>query len=66
MAQRVALLIDERDRRLGTTMVPELTFVIRHDDAIFVRTEQGLRLPGGGIAVVFRETDPTVREKLNR
>jgi len=61
---RAAILYDERDRLLGKTMVPEHTFVIRHQDSIFVRTEEGVRLAGGGIGVRFIETDPLVRNKL--
>ena len=61
---RAAVLIDERDRQLGKTMVPETTFVIKHRDSFFFRTEKGLRLSGGGIGVVFIETEPLVREKL--
>lgn len=64
MAIRAAVLIDERDRRLGTTMVPETTFLIKHGEGIFVRTTQGLRLSGGAIGVVFQEMEPLVRQKL--
>jgi hypothetical protein len=62
--QRVAILIDEKDRRLGTVLVPERTFVIRHNESLFVRSEQGIRLSGGGIAVAFIEQEPVVRNRL--
>lgn len=62
---RTAILIDERDRRIGKTMVPETAFVIRHGNSLFVRTEKGIRLSGCGIGVVFIETDPHVRQKLD-
>lgn len=61
---RAAILFDERDRKLGKVMISETVFVIRHRDSIFVRTEKGVRLPGGGIGAVFIETEPMVREKL--
>lgn len=61
---RTIVLVDERDRRLGKTQVPEATFVVVHKDAIFVRTESVIRLSGGGIGVVFLEFDPLVRNKL--
>ena len=61
---RTAILYDDRDRLLGKTMVPEHTFVIRHKDSIFVRTDEGVRLSGGGIGVRFIESDPLVRDKL--
>lgn len=62
---RTAVLIDERDRRLGRCAVPELTFIIRHKEALFVRTDNGVRLPSGGIGVIFEETDVMVRERLD-
>lgn len=63
--RRAVVLVDKRDRRLGTTSVPETTFVIKHGDAIFVRTPRGVRLSGGGIGVVFEETVVYVRERLD-
>lgn len=64
MAQRTAVLIDERDRQLGSTIVPETVSVIRHDEGIFVRTDKGVRLSGGGIGVAFIETEVVERKKL--
>lgn len=61
---RTAVLVDERDRRLGKVAVPETVFVIRHGGAVFVRSERGVRLSGGGIGVVFEETEVYVRERL--
>jgi hypothetical protein len=63
---RTAVLIDERDRRIGKLMVPESCFVIKHNDALFVRTEKAIR-PNprlNAIAVVFEETQPFIRTKL--
>lgn len=65
MPVRMAILIDETDRRVGRVAVPETTFVIRHADGFFVRTDKGIRLPGGGIGVVFQETEPMVRNRLD-
>lgn len=62
--RRTVVLLDEIDRRLGTTEVPETVFVIQHAERFFVRTEKGVRLGGGGIGVVFRETEVYVRERL--
>ena len=64
MALRTVVLVDERDRRLGTAVVPETTAVIKHKDSLFIRTDKGLRLTGGGIAVAFIETEPVIRNKL--
>lgn len=64
MAIRAAVLIDERDRRLGTTMVPETAFIIKHGEGLFVRTAQAVRLSGGAVGVVFQEMEPLVRQKL--
>lgn len=62
---RIAVLFDERDHRLGSTTVQDkTTFVIRHADAFFFRTEQAVRLSGGGIGVVFRQIEPVVRARL--
>lgn len=61
---RVAILVDDRDRRIGRVSVPETVFVIRHNGGIFVRTAKGLRLPGGGIGVAFEETEVYVRDQL--
>lgn len=65
MKTRAAILIDERDRHIGKTMVPETVFVIQHGESLFVRTEKGVRLSGGGIGVVFIETEPFVRQRLD-
>lgn len=62
---RTAVLLDERDRKVGKTAVPETVFVIKHGGALYVRTEKGVRLPGGGIGVCFIVTEPYVRERLD-
>ena len=61
---RTVVLLDERDRPIGRAQVPELTFVIKHDDRFFVRTDKGARLAGGGIGAVFVETEVIIRNKL--
>ncbi len=64
---RPAVLIDERDRRLGRLMVPPTCFVIVHDGATFVRTDKGVKLHHShrALAVVFEETTPYVRTRLD-
>lgn len=64
MAARVAVLLDERDNKIGTVTVPDTISVIRHKGAIFVRTAKGLRLSGGGIGVAFIATEVYVRDQL--
>lgn len=63
---RLAVLIDERDRRLGKIQVPEACFVIQHGDASFVRTDKVIRLHHShrAMAVVFEQTEIFVRERL--
>lgn len=63
-AIRAAILFDDKDRKLGKTMVTDTTFVIRHQARYFFRTDQGVRLPGGGVGARFIELDPLVRDKL--
>lgn len=65
MLRRTAILIDERDHRLGTTPVVDSVLLVRHAGCLFVRTEKGIRLSGGGIAVVYQEVDPVERPRLN-
>lgn len=48
MTARTVVLIDDKDRRIGRATVPETTHLIRHGDDLYVRTPQGIRLPGGG------------------
>lgn len=64
MAVRTAVLINDRDVRLGSVTLPDTVFVMSHGGSYFARTDKGIRLPGGGIAVVFQETEVYVREKL--
>lgn len=61
-----AVLIDERDRRIGKLMVHETCFVIRHKTAIFIRTPKAVRLHHShrSMAIVFEETEVYVRDKL--
>lgn len=63
---RVAVLIDERDRRLGKLQVSESCFVIRHNDAVFVRTAKAVKLHHSHrvTAVVFEQTEVYVRDRL--
>lgn len=61
---RTAVLVDERDRRLGRTTVPDRTLVVEHKGRYFFREGDGVRLPGGGIGAKFVEREPVVRNKL--
>lgn len=63
--RRAAVLRDDRDRFIGRTTVAEQTFIIVHEDRYFIRTDKGVRLSGGGIGVIFDETDPAIRMKLD-
>jgi hypothetical protein len=64
---RRAILIDERDRRLGTVDVPDATLIIRHRDSVFVRTAKAVKLRPNDRAFlpVFEEAEVYVRERLN-
>jgi len=63
---RVAVLVDEADRRLGKLTVAPSCFVIRHQDATFVRTDKVVRLHHShrALAVVFEQTEVYVRARL--
>lgn len=63
---RTAVLIDERDRRIGKLTVGEACFVIQHRDATFIRTEKAVRLHHShrALAVVFEQTEVYVRDRL--
>lgn len=63
---QTAVLIDERDRRLGTAPVSDACWIIQHNDRLFVRTAKGVRLRPASrtFAIVFEETDPFVRNRL--
>jgi hypothetical protein len=65
---KTAVLVDELDKRIGKLQIPESCFVIQHAEATFVRTEQYVRLyprqRSGGVAVVFQQTEPFVRARL--
>lgn len=63
---RTAILIDECDKRLGRTQVPESAQVIRHQNAVFVRTQEAIRLTrsGTGMAAVFRIAEIFTRPTL--
>jgi hypothetical protein len=63
---KTAVLIDERDRRIGKLHVPQSCFVIQHDGATFVRTEKTIRLHHShrAFAVVFDQCEVYVRERL--
>lgn len=66
MGVEIAVLINERDQRLGKLVVAPIVHVIRHQGATFVRTSKGVRLHHShrAIAVVFEQTEVYVREKL--
>lgn len=67
MTIRAAILVDLDDSRLGRVMVPDTTFVIRHNGSTFVRTDEGIRVtrqPGGHVAAIFRQTEIYVRDRL--
>lgn len=66
MTARIAVLVDERDRPLGKTTVPDATFVIRHMDALYVRTDKGMRLTraGIGMGIIFQSTEVYERDRL--
>jgi len=63
---RIAVLVDERDRRIGKLQVPEACHVVRHAGATFVRTQRAVKLHHAhrSFAVVFEQTEVYVREKL--
>jgi hypothetical protein len=63
---RIAVLIDEKDNRIGKLTVSESCFVIRHRDATFVRTDKAVRLHHSHrtLAIVFEQTEPFVRDRL--
>jgi hypothetical protein len=63
---RVAVLIDEKDNRIGKLTVPDACFVIRHKEATFYRTDKTVRLHHShrSTAVAFEETQPFVRDRL--
>lgn len=63
------MLTDDRGEQLGTCVVTEQVRVIKHDDAIFVRTDRGVRVghkATGAIAVVFEYVEPFIRGKLEK
>lgn len=64
-AQRV-VLIDERDRQLGTCDVAPACQAIAHDGAVFIRMPETVRLKGRAAspAIVFREFEPWRRDRL--
>lgn len=66
MSVQIAVLIDEKDRRLGKLAVIPACFVIRHAGATFVRTDKGVKLHHShrAIAVVFQQTEVFVRDRL--
>jgi hypothetical protein len=63
---RIAVLVDERDRRLGKLTVAPSCFVIQHEDATFIRTDKVVRLHHShrAMAVVFEQTEVYVRKQL--
>lgn len=63
-AIRTAVLVGERDERLGSVSVPEATMLIEHGGALYYRTATAIRLSGGGVGIIFSYVEPLVREKL--
>ena len=63
---RIAVLVDEMDRRLGNLTVVPACFVIRHGDATFVRTDKVVKLHHShrAMAIVFEQTEVYVRNRL--
>jgi len=63
---RRAVLINERDVRLGTLDVGPATLVVRHGGSTFVRTGETIRLKPAHRALVdvFVETEVYVRNNL--
>lgn len=66
MTMRPAVLVDEADNRIGKLMVGPACFVIRHRDAVFVRTDKAVKIHHShrALAVVFEQTEMYVRDKL--
>lgn len=66
MALQSAILVDERDKRLGRLMVSPACHVIKYGDAFFVRTAKMVRpIPSvTAMATVFEQTEPFTRNKL--
>lgn len=62
--KRTAILIDERDRRLGRTDIPDAIHIIQHGETMFIRSSEAVRLAGGGVGVIFRVAEVFVRNKL--
>lgn len=64
---RPAVLIDELDNRLGKLMVAPSCFVIVFQERTFVRTDKAVKLHHShrATAVVFEETEPYVRARLD-
>ena len=68
MTTQLAILLDERGERLGTTRVPPAVSVIQHNGAYFARTDMRMR-PNPRLtplAIVFDQTEPYVRNKLEK
>jgi hypothetical protein len=63
---RLAVLINERDVRLGAVNISDATAVIRHGGSIFVRTGKTVKLRPNHrmLALVFEQTEIYVRDKL--
>lgn len=63
---RLAVLVDESDKRLGTLTVGPSTFVISYRDAIFYRTEKVAKLHHSHrvMAIVFEQTEIFNRNHL--
>ena len=64
---QLAVLIDERDRRIGKLMVPPSCHVVCHQEVVYVRTGRGVKLHPShrAIAVVFEETEVYHRARLD-
>jgi hypothetical protein len=67
MAIETAIIVDDRDERLGTLQVGPACFVLNYDGRYFYRTDKRKRLMMHGTAtgVVFEETEVWIRARLN-
>lgn len=67
MSSQIAVLIDERDQRIGRVAVTAHCHVICHEDRYFVRTSKGVKLHHShrAIAVVFEETEIYHRKRID-
>lgn len=63
--RRVAILVDEKDRRLGRAVVAESTMIISHKESLFIRSGLMVKISANGLAAEFRYIEPAVRDRLD-